>query len=117
MIKLIEKMMYKEDIAYCEIVNIDTWERICLGDRWRLHPNDLIRMNEEENDLKGLYRCTEGKPLSRHWRQGDVKMLVCLPREKLMVMFYYYAYGELKDEIKRGKRFDAELKRIVVQAS
>jgi len=28
--------------------------------------------------------------------------------------FYYYAYGELKDEIKRGKRFDAELKRIVV---
>lgn len=44
-------------------------------------------------------------------------MLVCLPREKLMVMFYYYVYGELKDEIKRGKRFDAELKRIVVQAS
>ena len=55
--------------------------------------------------------------MPRHWRQGDVKMLVCLPREKLMVMFYYYAYGELKDEIKRGKRFDAELKRIVVQAS
>lgn len=115
MIKQIEKMMYKEDIAYCEIVNLETWERMCRGDRERISPDGLIRMNEEENDLKGLYRCTKKQPLPQHWRQGDVKMLVCLPRENLMVMFYYYVFRELKDEIKRGERFDAELKRIVYQ--
>ena len=110
-------MMYKEDIAYCEIVNIETWERICLGDRERISPNDLIRMNEEENDLKGLYRCTEGKTLPQHWGQGDVEMLVCLPGKELMVMFYYYDYGNVKDNFSRGEKIDASLKRIVAQAS
>ena len=111
MTEKIEELMTREEIPYDVIVNIRTDERIYLGDREKIKPDSLIKMCED--DMVSLYQSMEGQILPQYWGQGNVKMLISIPQEDMMVLFFYYKRNDTHEEHHKGKMIDEEVKKLL----
>ena len=111
MTEKIEELMTREEIPYGVIVNIRTDERIYLGDREKIKPDSLIKMCED--DMVSLYQSMEGQILPQYWGQGNVKMLISIPQEDIMVLFFYYKRNDTHEEHHKGKMIDEEVKNLL----
>ncbi len=106
----IQDIMSKEQIPYCVIVNNTLKCKICLGDKNKVFPDDLIRMIENNETLSNLIQSLEKQMLPAHWGQGKIEMLASVPREKIVVLLFYYANDDVIFEYRRGKKIDTDLK-------
>ena len=106
----LKKLMDRNDIPYSIITSFDSESVVKLGVINELHYIDLIEQlfgNFEQ--IKALNDSLRGQTLPHSWKQGDVRCVVCKPKDEVLVGLFYNEHRPLIESIDFGEKLSWEI--------
>jgi hypothetical protein len=109
----IQELITSKGIDYCIISYLNNNEIKILGEMNNLKEKDLPKQLFGDLDaINNLNNSLIGQEMPVTWKQGEVKGIVCKPKEDVIIGLFYNEHRSLFDSIDFCNEINAKLLKI-----
>ncbi|WP_144408463.1 hypothetical protein [Pelosinus fermentans] len=105
--------MSKHGIIYLVIVDLESYAIVSFGWSYKLPYAGLLDLFHDEESIKSLNDSLEGEIMPQAMRQGEVKCLICKPKNDMLVGLFYLENRDVAEAYKFGEQLNEELSELL----
>jgi len=105
--------MSKYEIIYSVIANLKLDTLTSIGWRYKLPYQGLLDLFHDEESVKSLNDSLVGEIMPQAMRQGELKCLICKPKNDILIGLFYVEKRDVGDAYIFGKKLNDELSQII----
>lgn len=99
----LKNIIKENEISYCVVANLNTNLIDKIGDVSELDYKDLVeQLFGNIQQIKTLNDSLEGQLLPRSWKQGNIRCLVCKPKDSIIIGLFYNESRSFMESIHFG---------------